>query len=159
VCRGVSEPITMLKRRLPSRQLKRLVGDSPGLRGRFRHEHPTIPIDTEPGSAYRAWVNAQRRDARPLGRTRESHRTSLRRQLHERALVADNPVLRDRYEEELYAAELDLAANFESWLQDRSIDPESGRTTDESLAFFKKLLDQKNVGTTKRRGRPTGLAH
>jgi hypothetical protein len=123
------------KRRWP----RRLVGDTPGLRGRFRHEYPTIPIDPEPGSAYRAWLNAERRT-----RARKSSKG-------QDAPLADHPLLRDAFLREHCPRHTPHPAYWHTrgtfychWLRDHGVDPETGKMTDAGLAFFKQLLAEED---------------
>ncbi len=62
-------------------------------------------------------------------------------------------LFRDRYEAELHAAELDMAADFESWLREHGIEPTTGKMTDAGVAFFKELLDADNERRARMRAR------
>lgn len=125
---------------------KRLVGDTPALRGRFRDAHPGVPITPEPGSAYRAWLNAQRRAAH--------HRPAEKR----KSLAGDYPLLRNAFLRENgqdtipHPAYWQTPSTFYShWLRSKGIDPETGKMTDAGVTFFRKLLDQKNARKRRKR--------
>jgi hypothetical protein len=134
------------KRRWP----KRLVGDTPSLRGRFRALYPDVRISIEPGSAYRAWVNAQRPMLNRVGRRRRS------REVH--PFPGDNPLLRRNFElnqgvpfyelERPYAVphfRARVDALYHEWLRSKGIDPETGKMTVAGLAFFRTLVEDENA--------------
>jgi hypothetical protein len=142
---------------------RRLVGDTPGLRARFREEHPTLGIDLEPGSAYRAWLNEHRRAAHPLGRGRR--RTTPKRDAPKRLAVARNALLRDSFWAAIQRGEVQGTAwgvgsskyDYGGWLRSKGIDADTGRMTIDGFAFYKQLLeeqDARNRANRNRRRRP-----
>ena len=118
---------------------RRLVGDSPGLRARFRDEYPTIRIDLEPGSAYRAWLNAHRRAARPLGQTHRASRRPSKPKPPTRGSVADNALLRAAY-----ARRQNREKDYPTWLYDEGIDPDTGKMNASGVEFYKLLLERQH---------------
>jgi|SRR5581483_3592796 len=139
----------MTLRRKPKRSWpQRLIGDTATLRARFREQHPTVPIDLGPRSGYRAWLNAQRRRARSLDRTRPTPSKQAR--------IVDNPALRRAFIAE-QAADFetdvgrpltprdDLGKPYHAWLRFRGIDPDTGTMTLDGFAFFKSLLPEDNA--------------
>jgi hypothetical protein len=143
----------MTLRRKPNRRWPRkLVGDTPGLRARFRSEYPTIPIDLAAGSAYRAWLNAERRTARPVqhrkGRTRSSHPRPARRVLLQeafmRAIQSGDASPRSR-------EGTSVSYDYYGWLRSKGIDPDTGKMTLDGFAFFRSLIEQHNARNRPRR--------
>jgi hypothetical protein len=67
-------------------------------------------------------------------------------------LPADNPLLRHHYEQQKEAAELDLNQDYADWLQHHGIDPHTGKMTESGVAFFKVLIEERNVMNAKKRG-------
>ena len=135
---------------------RRLVGDSPGLRARFRWEHPDIRISLERGSGYRAWLNGQRRQvskqldrragklqgyasggssfASGVHRTRRPHRTLVLQEAFSTAIRSGTVPGRSN-------GGSSVQYDYYGWLRSKGIDPETGRMTIEGFAFFKALLD------------------
>lgn len=140
----------------PRRPYKRLVGDTPRLRARFHDEHPDVPISTERGSAYRKWLNAQRRAARPLApstpRPKVSYRLSVHRNtlLHEAFLAA---IRRGEVEGTPWGKT--SSYDYSGWLRSKGIDFDTGRMTLDGLAFYKELRDEKNRRRAARRNAPS----
>jgi hypothetical protein len=136
------------KRRWP----RKLVGDTPGLRARFRAEYPTIPIDTAPGSAYRAWLNAERRSVRPV-----QHRKGLKRSSHPRP--AKRLLLQDAFMKAIRDGDVSprkregtsVEYDYHGWLRSKGIDPDTGKMTLDGFAFFRSLIEQQNARNRARR--------
>lgn len=135
-------------RRPKHRWPRKLVGDTPGLRARFRREHPDTPISVDRHSRYRTWLNAKRRPSRQ--RVRRPGSRPIRNQLLQHAFLLD---IRAGLVPSKPTAGDSRSYDFFAWLRAKGIDPDTGRMTLAGFAFFKSLLDADRDEKSSRRHR------